>query len=218
MPNIGTQAVEEIHYEWYDTLEVNLNTQNVVFFATPQGQLSNLSGVQKTEAFTNLSNAGQLPSSETFNIMALRIQIDQYPGQIEDNAGKVFPFDQIVKAIMGHSSFRLTVQNKEYLTMKTIFVGAGCGVDVRPALAVADPLVLGLQSAPAATNGNPSNGNVYVLSKPIPLNDQEPFRVAMQFDPALMFNFLPASGPQAAPPPVFRVTFSLAGILTRPIQ
>ena len=161
---------EVINQPYFDSFSV---AAGAAFPATTLFQAAN-----KPLSQCNMELAGTLPGDQRLVVMAIRLHI----------ANNTVPTD--VANILQNVSFTLTVRKKPYLQVPAMYVPSGLGMNLS---AVAQ---VGTAPAGVAVVLNSSNGAVnysacLALSRPLPIDGGESFKVVLNPDTA--FNMAAAA-------------------------
>jgi hypothetical protein len=180
MPRVpGTLDV--ITQPLYDSASIATAATSATFFQTPRGQGG------KTTLETNMTLAGQLPSPWTFSILGLAWIFEANTSFAD------------AKVLIDQGFFQLLIGAKEFLTGPLRFLPGGTGLIGFSNIAAA-------ATESIVNNGVPSPHDLYMLTKPIQLLENENFQVTVTFPTAIT---LVATR---------KVWFVLHGELTRSVQ
>jgi hypothetical protein len=148
----------------YDSFTVAVSTAIptlTVMFQNPIGQSS------KTLLQTNMLAAGQLPAPQKFSVRAVRLAVrnDAY---IADAIG-----------FLWQSYINFTVSQKPYLQCPSALLTAGFGVYMPAISQVGATAPTGTLVSYSTVNGTPDQSNIFALSRPIQIEQNEQFAVSV---------------------------------------
>jgi hypothetical protein len=190
-----TGVKEKVHSPLYDAFFVPESDEEEDDFAssmTDPRMLRFFVDVQnKTRLETNLQNAGQLPSLNSFEARAMRVVIDAQDPYPEDEDLTSAEFTSLV---IFNSVTSLIVGEKVMLEVPTFWLPGGSGRDgAESNHGVADPMA------------------TFRFAEPVAIEPQQNFRAEMLFPNDVPENVATARGP-------IRIWVALDGYYTRDVQ
>ena len=150
----------------------------------------------KTRLETNLQASGVLPSMNTFEARAMRVVVAAPRRFTPDGGDEVTPDIFLTELIYG-SVISLLVGEKVMIEMPTFFFPAGAGVSPG--------------NGDATNHGDPNPLATFRFAEPVPIEQNQNFRVEMAFPRGVPLPVAKAPGP-------VRIWVILDGYLTRDVQ
>jgi hypothetical protein len=153
-----------------------------VLFQNPIGQSS------KTLLNTNMLAAGQLPAPQKFSVRAIRLGI----------RNDAVPADMV--SFLWGTYCVFSVSQKPYLQCPAVLLTAGFGAYL-PAISQLNPVETGTASIVGymTSNGVPDQANIYALSRPIQIEQNEQFSFTINAPSTITLTA--ATGSPAPTPP-----------------
>jgi hypothetical protein len=194
-----TGVKEKVHSPLYDAFFVPESEEEEEDFSasmTDPRMLRFFVDVQnKTRLETNLQNAGQLPSLNSFEARAMRVVIDAPAPSGDDDEG--ITSAEFTSLVIFNSVSSLIVGEKVMLEVPTFWLPGGSGVQVG--------------DGTVSNHGVPDPMATFRFAEPVAIEPQQNFRVEMLFPNDVPEDVGTARGP-------IRIWVALDGYYTRDVQ